>query len=91
MSLAVIDPIEDNIFEDVNVCVLEPAHEGYLAVDILCGDYSFFYKDCSRQTFNILMFTDDTDLENRYIIGNADEIDEVMKLAKGDGSGRVQR
>ena len=80
MSLAVIDPIEDSVFEDASVYVVEPAHQGYLKIKTYWGDYGFFYKSYNRLNFNILIFTDKDDVCDRYLVGNADEIDEVMNV-----------
>lgn len=80
MSLTVMDYPEDSIFEDATLSIIEPAYEGYISVETYWGNYSFFYKSCNRINFNILVFTDDSDMCDRYLIGNADEIDGVMDL-----------
>ena len=81
MSLTVIAPAEEGVFEDASIHAIEPAHHGQLRIKTFWGTYEFFYKNCNRVNFNILMFTDNNDVfSDKFLIGNADEIDEVMNV-----------
>ena len=85
MSLSVIDPIEDGVFDVEKLEITEPAHEGFITIhmDWIGNEtYNFFSGVCyvRRISDNIIVFNDDYDNGDRYLIGDKSEIDNAMNL-----------